>query len=606
MGKIGFTKGTANKTRVPTKVSNKADGEAWSIPDPALRLIGAVASYMGEPGYYKDSLTVSPSEDYNVNAIDERGRNIVEASIQLAKKSPEDLLIIARWTRESMNMRLSPQIMLAVAAKFIKGGNPNPVTRYVPYICSRADDLLQAQALYLSLFGKPSKNGRYMRARLPKPFQKGLASALSKQSDKQIIKYNQTGTYPNFGTLLRTMRHVQIPAGREKGTWPVSRGMHKYLLTGEITEDAPAILSARKAFFALDKKNANLDDAWELVHAAGLTWEDLVSHFGGTSDKARLSKIWGMAKGTMGYMAKLRNLRNFMQKAPESVVKKVSDELATRDAVLKSKQLPYRFLSAHKAVEGAPGSPALCRYVSDNIAEALDHSIENLPEFSGPTAVFVDTSGSMDNSVSEKSMVSMKDAAAVLGALMYKKTKGSVIRPFTGGCLGHGWDISASRRDSAMTIAQSVINHRPPNHGTDASSAIEYLVKNQVKVDRIVVLSDLQTYNYGGGYGWGYSEQGSYGGSVEKAITDYRKRINPNCFLFTVNMAAYESSMVPQDNPLNVQIGGFSEKLISLFINHENEITGKTQKQAAVPVKERHVPTVAELRAQFTVPKVQA
>lgn len=591
MGKIGFNKGKVNAKIHPVKTVNKHGGESFSIPDPALRLIGAVASYMGEPGFYKDSKTVTPNALYNVNAIDERGRNIVEASIELVQKNPEDLLVIARWTREAMNMRLAPQIMLAVAARFIKGGSPNPVTRYVPYICTRADDLLQAQAIYNALFGKPSKNGQYMRARLPKPFQKGLALALSKQSDKQIIKYNQAGTYPNFGSLLRSMRHVALPKGKKPGTWPVKKGMHKYLLTGEITEDAPAILTARKNFFQLDKNTAKLDDeVMAMVYAAGLTWEDLVSHFGGTKDKARQTKLWTMAKGVMGYMAKLRNLRNFLEKAPESVTKKVSDELSEQSAVLKSKQLPYRFLSAHKAVEGTRfGNPSLRSYVQDNISEALDHSIANLPAFSGPTAVFVDTSGSMHSRVSAKSEVMVIEAAAVLGALMFKRTKGSILRPFTGGCHGRGWDISVSSRDSAMTIANKVIKHNPPNHGTNAHACIEHLLKTKTKVDRIVILSDMQTYN----------------GSVKDKMDEYRKKINPNCFLFVVNMQAYSDSMVPQSNPLNVQIAGFSEKLINLFINHENEITGKTQKQINIPAAQRTVPTVAELRANFTVPLVQ-
>jgi hypothetical protein len=74
----------------------------------------------------------------------------------------------------------------------------------------------------------------------------------------------------------------------------------------------------------------------------------------------------------MGYMAKLRNLRN-LDMAGVSVAdkRKIGESLANPEAVAKSRQLPMRFLSAYKAVQ----NDVWASYLS----EALDNSLANVP-----------------------------------------------------------------------------------------------------------------------------------------------------------------------------------------------------------------------------------
>ena len=58
--------------------------------------------------------------------------------------------------------------------------------------------------------------------------------------------------------------------------------------------------------------------------------------------------------------------------------------------VKRSKQLPFRFLSAYKELENIGGSR-----VFDALENAVEASIENMPKLEGTTVIAVDTSGSI-------------------------------------------------------------------------------------------------------------------------------------------------------------------------------------------------------------------
>jgi len=113
----------------------------------------------------------------------------------------------------------------------------------------------------------------------------------------------------------------------------------------------------------------------------------------------------------MGYMALLRNLRNFEQAgiSPASA-QHVADVLADPERVATSRQLPMRFLSAYKAVVGT-------RYLHA-IETALDLSLRNVPALPGRSLILVDRSGSMWGTMSGRSELTRADAGAVFGAAL--------------------------------------------------------------------------------------------------------------------------------------------------------------------------------------------
>jgi hypothetical protein len=90
----------------------------------------------------------------------------------------------------------------------------------------------------------------------------------------------------------------------------------------------------------------------------------------------------------MGYMALLRNLRNFDEAGIDNDLQMhVKGILADPDEVKRSRQFPFRFYSAFKATSGNHWARAL--------GVGLQHSLANVPSLDGGSLILADMSGSM-------------------------------------------------------------------------------------------------------------------------------------------------------------------------------------------------------------------
>ena len=119
---------------------------------------------------------------------------------------------------------------------------------------------------------------------------------------------------------------------------------------------------------AVAENPAALLDA-DALKAAGMTWEDVLSLAGNKVGKADL---WAALIPSMGYMALLRNLRNFDEAGvSDEVAATVAARLSDPEQVAKSRQFPMRFLSAYRAV------PSL-RWAHP-LEKALAASVANIP-----------------------------------------------------------------------------------------------------------------------------------------------------------------------------------------------------------------------------------
>src|SRR2546426_4858375 len=131
------------------------------------------------------------------------------------------------------------------------------------------------------------------------------------------------------------------------------------------------------------------------------TWETYISAHGSTQEN------WEHILPKMGYMAKLRNLRNLLDKNVE--MEPVLEHLANAKAVLTSKQFPFRYFSAYRELENhpSPNTPE----VLEALETAMELSVENVPDFQGTTFISADNSGSMQSPVSWKSKVKLAEVA---------------------------------------------------------------------------------------------------------------------------------------------------------------------------------------------------
>ena len=118
------------------------------------------------------------------------------------------------------------------------------------------------------------------------------------------------------------------------------------------------------------------------------------------------AEAWEAVIPSMGVMALVRNLRNFDQAgishaAIETVVARITDP----DEVAKARLFPYQVWSAYRHAPSDAWKHALGR--------TLDLTVGNVPALDG-TLVLIDTSGSMQATVSNRSAITRVEVAAVM------------------------------------------------------------------------------------------------------------------------------------------------------------------------------------------------
>lgn len=537
---------TSNKAAT----KNKAGGLAFEFGSPAEYLLGTIGSAMFvEPKYYQDTENLDDlkNKEFNTEGLDEQAVKIINACLEIANgENPRDLLALAHWARKELNMRTTPQIMLAVAANH--ENTKQFVRKYVPLVSSRADEVKQVVAAYEHLFGWKG---------FPACLKKGVSDRLSTMTEYEVLKYNTDG-HPSFKDLLRFCE-------RKEG-YPFSKEMREYIMSGEVVNPkATPMLAARKE---LTSRKVWSDDVTDLAKKSGVTWEVLISQFGNKKE------VWEAVIPNMGYMALLRNIGNFLTaNISTEMCKIVADKLSNKENVQKSKQLPFRFLAAYRTIcpeEGNWYSGIMSRAgvkrdrsswdvqktqtMLTAIETALDHSVENIAMLPGTTCIVADNSGSMSTPISKDSTMTVKDAANVLCAMIHRRSKESLVGAFGTNVV---WP-PLTTKNSVITNMQKIATYQDNfrGHSTDAWKIFDYLISKKIKVDRIIVLSDMQCYD---SYG--------YGQSVAEKFKLYQRTVNPNVYAHFYDLKGYGTKQVASGN-VNV-VAGFSEKIFNQILTFE-------------------------------------
>jgi len=179
--KVGYEKDTNVRFKEqmenhPTATKNLAGGLAFEIPDASVKLLTMIGgSFFNEPKYYNKGNTADPKKErerisvlvnelaskgvvkYHALALEDQAKEIVETAIAIANsENPRDLLALAHWCRTEMNIRTTPQVLLAIAAN---NTNTKEWTRdYCTKVIKRPDEIRDVVAIYNWLFGKPFPN----------------------------------------------------------------------------------------------------------------------------------------------------------------------------------------------------------------------------------------------------------------------------------------------------------------------------------------------------------------------------------------------------------------------------------------------------------------
>lgn len=628
------TRGKAHEIVHAETVPHKhVPGRAYEINDPTTKLIHMIGGgYFNEPRYYeterstvdfytelrttgKISTTICDSMGLN-----EQARLVIETAHAVANSdNPEDLLVIASWLRDpksGLKIRYTPQILFCIAAANDK---TKPfLERYATSVMQRADEVRHVFAAFRHLFNK--KEGAIYKGGLPHALRRALCSALSVQKPYALIKYN-TDEAPTFKDVLLMIggSSTKKAVRGNRTNWPLSKPMFEYLVNGKIIDGAPEMLTARKEFFALKPGDPV---SKELLDKAGLTWQNIVSHLGSKKE------TWEMAIPYMPEEALMKNLRNFEQaKISEEAWDKVYKNCTS---IVNTKQLPFQFFTAESNV-----SSTQAKSIAD---KKLDIACMNIPELEGVTVVFVDNSGSARGcAVSGLSTMRVSDAGNTLAAIAAKRFGRRTLIGVFGDSLV--W-VPFSESDSCMNIKARIekvaIEDRREKHnalaipmyksGLGVGQATETglwfglddLRQRKVKVDRIILLSDLCCYTSFDAMNCRvdmnkYFGKGGEHATIQSMINRYRREVNNDCRVYSINLAGNGQAQTQPSDKKSRLLSGWSEQIFGLMRQIETGIAAEvveaddnsnnneptpTVTKEAVPAD---VPTIDILRARYKV-----
>jgi 60 kDa SS-A/Ro ribonucleoprotein len=262
------------------------------------------------------------------------------------------------------------------------------------------------------------------------------------------------------------------------------------------------------------------------------------------------------AKWTMTRM----NLNTFMRHNvfdKKDMINLVAQRLRDPDDIKNAKVFPYQLMAAYMNTVSTQGMPF---EITEALQDALDISLENIPNIPGNIWVFPDVSGSMGSSITGRnkkpSSIRCIDVAALVASAILRKNRQSNIIPFD---TTLKMNLKLNPRDSVMTNAK--ILSSIPGGGTYTSLGVRYLAETNQKVDLVIYVSDNESW-VGGARNHYQTETLRY--------WDIIKKNNPTAKMVCIDIQPYASSQAPnRDDVLN--IGGFSDTVwetIAQFAKH--------------------------------------
>ncbi|MCA1800174.1 MAG: TROVE domain-containing protein [Actinobacteria bacterium] len=432
------------------------------------------------------------------------------AMYELASKvRPEFLEQLAIVARREFNMRSTPAALMGMHTLLY--GQPS--ARVIDQIFYRGDEIgdYLGTVSILSDKGKviPSA-ARFARKILQTSLneRKALRNANIGHSwslAKAIMISHARANANSYQTALFNFVRLWSELGSQKEAWKALSANERKLL--------PVI---RKAVKGEDSGEIS----WERNRSKGADWSALIPD--------------------MGYMATLRNVRNFLEADLDPTSWRiVLDRLSNPEEVHKSQQFPFRFYSAWNALEGrdVPQNRWTSK-VRVALSEALDASVENMPPFEGRSLIIADNSGSMQGFLSEKGTMSPMEIANLFAATMYKVNPNSDVVLFASTA---GKVTGANPNDDILNMLKKFPRNGKYGYGTNLSSAFK-AANSLDTYDNIFIFSDMQ---------------------IHDEVRDALSQRNADATVYSVNLAAYTPQLDVSGKFISV--GGWSDATLAVM-----------------------------------------
>lgn len=397
--------------------SNYKGGESYAHTEKSELFLAAVSDFGGESSFYESA--------------ENRSDRIVNLAKSVAVTDPQWFSSFVKWLRTEANLRSVSLTLALEGAKALVEAKIPGGRAIVASVLIRADEPGEALGYWIS------KHGR----NIPSAVKRGIADAVANTYNEYSLgKYDTASKGFRFGDVIRLVHPTpKTPMQSDLFKFAIERAM-------DSAATAPTSLvmaDKRKALLAMskDKLRALITSAEgsDALKEAGLTWENIGGQIGLDA------KTWEALIPSMGYMALLRNLRNFEEAGvSDKVLDVVATRLADPNQVAKSRQLPFRFLSAFLATSGQAsasydywGNSSASRFKASEslrfaypLERALNASLDNVPYLKGKTLILVDRSGSMFGSPSKNTQLNFADSAAIFGTTLAVRAEDATLVQF--------------------------------------------------------------------------------------------------------------------------------------------------------------------------------
>ena len=474
----------------------------------------------------------------------------------LKKVDPLFAAKLAIYARNEGNLRSVTHFIAAEIAKYVSGSEWGK--RFYNKIVVRPDDMSEIVSAYAHINGMSQKD----ISKIPNAMKGGFKTALERLDAYQLDKYKMKNREVSLIDLIRLFH----PKGNQKNAEAFKR-----LVNGESLEGLyeTKILEKEMTKAGQLTKGATEDEKKEAKHEA-------------------IAEILGNVKG-MPIMNLIRNLRNIILYAPDKV-EDACEQLRIKDKILNSRLLPFRFATAYAEIEKmtwdkpntdtaiafesdkAEGEltkvqfDSLKRSVLDALEDAIQYSVENIPELEGNVAILVDHSGSCRGDAGGSSAVSAfsKTSTAMIGnlfgSMMAYRQKNVYIGLFGDKLI----DVPMDRNMKMLDFNKMSFDKGACCGPCTEAGIYDFMRKcidEKKKVDNVVVFSDCQignnTYEFTPWYGDKSSDRGCHFHELFKEF----KKLNPMCNWIVVNLRQSGGTSVFDKSMRILNISGWSDKI---------------------------------------------
>ena len=257
---------------------------------------------------------------------------------------PEFVAKLAVYTRTQMNLRSIPMFLIVELAKIHNGDSL--VKHTIEKTVLRADEIMELLMCY-QLRNHDGKSIKKL-GKLSRQVQEGLKSAFNRFDEYQFAKYDRS----NLEVKLKDALFLVHP----KASSPEQQAIFDKIVSDSLetpyTWETELSAIGQLPFTSEEEKKKAKRECWKNL----------------------------LQSGRLGYMALLRNLRNLIEVDLDmDMLKIVYERLSSKDEVIKSHQLPFRFYSAYRELSGIERPEV--QVILEALEKAAAYSAENICGF---------------------------------------------------------------------------------------------------------------------------------------------------------------------------------------------------------------------------------